>query len=72
MAGISTNLELETSREELLRRAREHDVTAFRLLIRAHNRHLYRIARSVLADDQEASMRHPKELGAPPRCRSDN
>jgi RNA polymerase sigma-70 factor, ECF subfamily len=54
-AGILTNLELaETSHEELLRRARERDVTAFRLLIRTHNRHLYRIARSVLADDQEA------------------
>jgi RNA polymerase sigma-70 factor (ECF subfamily) len=55
VAGILTNLALgETGHEELLRRAREHDVTAFRLLIRTHNRQLYRIARSVLADDLEA------------------
>jgi RNA polymerase sigma-70 factor (ECF subfamily) len=44
----------DISDEELLRRARERDVHAFRILIRRHDRHLYRIARSVLADDQEA------------------
>jgi RNA polymerase sigma-70 factor, ECF subfamily len=44
----------DISDEELLRRARERDADAFRLLIRRHDRHLYRIARSVLADDQEA------------------
>jgi RNA polymerase sigma-70 factor (ECF subfamily) len=44
----------QTSEQELLRRAREGDFSAVRVLNRRHNRHLYRIARSVLADDQEA------------------
>jgi RNA polymerase sigma-70 factor, ECF subfamily len=39
---------------ELLERAREGDASAFDILIRRHDRHLYRIARSVLPDDQEA------------------
>lgn len=39
---------------ELLRRAREKDAAAFDTLIRRHDRYLYRIARSVLVDDQEA------------------
>jgi len=42
------------SDDELLRRAREDDPVAFSLLIRRHDRSLYRVARSVLWDDQEA------------------
>jgi RNA polymerase sigma-70 factor (ECF subfamily) len=44
----------EPSDGELLRFARDGDPTAFRILIRRHDRHLYRIARSVLLDDHEA------------------
>src|SRR6202162_2577200 len=44
----------EPSEAELLRLAREGDPAAFRILIRRHDRHLYRIARSVLLDDHEA------------------
>jgi RNA polymerase sigma-70 factor (ECF subfamily) len=39
---------------ELLERAREGDASAFDVLIRRHDKHLYRIARSVLLDEQEA------------------
>jgi RNA polymerase sigma-70 factor (ECF subfamily) len=39
---------------ELLGFARDGDPAAFRILIRRHDRHLYRIARSVLLDDHEA------------------
>ena len=39
---------------ELLDRARQGDAPAFGMLIRPHDKHLYRIARSVLSDDQEA------------------
>jgi RNA polymerase sigma-70 factor (ECF subfamily) len=42
------------SDDELLRRAREGDPAAFSVLIRRHDRSLYRVARSVLLDDQEA------------------
>jgi RNA polymerase sigma-70 factor, ECF subfamily len=44
----------EPSDGELLRLARDGDPAAFRILIRRHDRYLYRIARSVLPDDQEA------------------
>jgi RNA polymerase sigma-70 factor, ECF subfamily len=44
----------EVTDTELLRLAREADSTAFRSLIRRHDRYLYRIARSVLLDDEEA------------------
>jgi RNA polymerase sigma-70 factor (ECF subfamily) len=44
----------EPSDTELLRLAREGDPAAFRSLIRRHDRYLYRIARSVVPDDQEA------------------
>lgn len=44
----------EPSDAELLRLAREGDPAAFRILIRRHDRYLYRIARSVLLDDHEA------------------
>jgi len=44
----------EPSDGELLRFARDGDPAAFRILIRRHDRHLYRMARSVLLDDQEA------------------
>jgi RNA polymerase sigma-70 factor, ECF subfamily len=44
----------EVSDTELLRLAREADPAAFRSLIRRHDRYLYRIARSVLLDDEEA------------------
>ena len=39
---------------ELLERARQGDASAFDMLIRRHDKHLYRIARSVLPDDAEA------------------
>jgi RNA polymerase sigma-70 factor (ECF subfamily) len=39
---------------ELLERARQGEAAAFGTLIRRHDKHLYRIARSVLPDDQEA------------------
>lgn len=39
---------------ELLERARQGDAAAFGTLIRRHDKHLYRIARSVLPDNQEA------------------
>lgn len=42
------------SDSELLRLAREGNATAFRTLVRRHDRYLYRIARSVLLDNQEA------------------
>jgi RNA polymerase sigma-70 factor, ECF subfamily len=42
------------SDSELLERARERDASAFDMLIRRHDKHLYRIARSVLPDDHEA------------------
>jgi RNA polymerase sigma-70 factor (ECF subfamily) len=44
----------EPADSELLRLAREGDAAAFDSLIRRHDRNLYRIARSVLVDDQEA------------------
>jgi RNA polymerase sigma-70 factor (ECF subfamily) len=39
---------------ELLEHARQGDSAAFDTLIRRHDKHLYRIARSVLSDDHEA------------------
>jgi RNA polymerase sigma-70 factor, ECF subfamily len=42
------------SDSELLERARQGDASAFGALIRRHDKHLYRIARSVLPDDHEA------------------
>jgi RNA polymerase sigma-70 factor (ECF subfamily) len=45
---------MDVSDTELLRLAREGDPAAFRILIRRHDRYLYRIARSVLLDDHEA------------------
>ena len=42
------------SDSELLERARQGDAAAFGSLIRRHDKHLYRIARSMLPDDQEA------------------
>ena len=44
----------EPSDRELLERARQGDSAAFSALIRRHDRYLYRVARSVLQDDQEA------------------
>jgi RNA polymerase sigma-70 factor, ECF subfamily len=44
----------EPSDGELLRLARDGNPAAFRILIRRHDRYLYRIARSVLLDDHEA------------------
>ncbi len=38
----------------LLEQARQGDAAAFDMLIRRHDKHLYRIARSVLSDDHEA------------------
>ncbi len=42
------------SDSELLEQARKGDAAAFDTLIRRHDKHLYRIARSVLAEDHEA------------------
>lgn len=42
------------SDRDLLERARQGDAAAFDTLIRRHDKHLYRIARSVLPDDHEA------------------
>ena len=42
------------SDSELLRLARKGDSGAFRILVRRHDRYLYRIARSVLLNDHEA------------------
>ena len=39
---------------ELLRFARQGDATAFDILVRRHDRFLYRVARSILLDDYEA------------------
>ena len=44
----------EPTDKELLDCARQGDPAAFRTLIRRHDRYLYRVARSVLADDHEA------------------
>jgi RNA polymerase sigma-70 factor, ECF subfamily len=44
----------EPSDRELLQCARQGDPAAFRTLVRRHDRYLYRVARSVLADDHEA------------------
>lgn len=44
----------EPSDGELLGLARDGDPAAFSILIRRHDRYLYRIARSVLLDDHEA------------------
>jgi RNA polymerase sigma-70 factor (ECF subfamily) len=39
---------------DLLERARQRDTAAFSVLVRRHDRYLYRVARSVLRDDVEA------------------
>jgi RNA polymerase sigma-70 factor (ECF subfamily) len=39
---------------ELVRLARQGDGSAFRVIMRRHNRRLYRVARSVLRDDSDA------------------
>ena len=44
----------EPSDSELLHRSRQGDAISFAALVRRHDRYLYRIARSVLADDAEA------------------
>jgi RNA polymerase sigma-70 factor, ECF subfamily len=44
----------KSSDTELLRLARKGDSRAFRILVRRHDRYLYRVARSVLLNDQEA------------------
>src|SRR5215203_5577057 len=44
----------EPSDSELLHRARQGDAIPFGTLVRRHDRYLYRLARSVLADDHEA------------------
>jgi RNA polymerase sigma-70 factor, ECF subfamily len=44
----------DPSDEELIELFRQGDRSAFRLLIQRHDRQLYRIARSVVPDDQEA------------------
>jgi len=51
LSGFDTG---ELSDDELLRLARAGDLVAFSFLIRRHDRSLYRVARSVLLDDQEA------------------
>ena len=44
----------EAGDEELLERARQGHPDAFSTLVRRHDRYLYRVARSVLRDDDEA------------------
>jgi RNA polymerase sigma-70 factor, ECF subfamily len=44
----------EASDRELLERARQGHPDAFSTLVRRHDRYLYRVARSVLRDDEEA------------------
>ena len=44
----------ELTDQELLERARKGDAAALRMLIRRHDKYLYRVVRSVLADDNEA------------------
>jgi RNA polymerase sigma-70 factor, ECF subfamily len=44
----------KVSDSQLLERARHGDADAFSALVRRHDRYLYRIARSILGDDQEA------------------
>jgi RNA polymerase sigma-70 factor, ECF subfamily len=44
----------EPSDSDLLARARQGDSTAFRAMIRRHDKYLYRVARSVLQNDEEA------------------
>ena len=44
----------EAGEEELLERARQGQPDAFSTLVRRHDRYLYRVARSVLRDDDEA------------------
>jgi RNA polymerase sigma-70 factor, ECF subfamily len=44
----------EPSDSDLLARAQQGDATAFRALIRRHDKYLYRVARSVLPNDEEA------------------
>jgi len=44
----------EPSDSELLHRSREGDAISFAALVRRHSRYLYRVARSVLPDEDEA------------------
>jgi RNA polymerase sigma-70 factor, ECF subfamily len=44
----------QASDSELLERARQGRADAFSALVRRHDRYLYRVARSILRDDQEA------------------
>jgi RNA polymerase sigma-70 factor (ECF subfamily) len=44
----------DASDGELLERARQGHADAFSTLVRRHDRYLYRVARSVLRDDDEA------------------
>jgi RNA polymerase sigma-70 factor (ECF subfamily) len=46
--------ESEPVEAELIERARQKDGAAIRLIIKQHNRRLYRIARSIVRDDGEA------------------
>jgi RNA polymerase sigma-70 factor, ECF subfamily len=39
---------------ELLQEALQGDASAFRMLVRRHDKYLYRIARSILRDDHDA------------------
>src|SRR5207244_8777598 len=45
---------VEPNDKDLLEHARKGDVAALRTLIRRHDKYLYRVIRSVLADDNEA------------------
>jgi DNA-directed RNA polymerase specialized sigma24 family protein len=44
----------ESSDSELLHRSRQGGAISFASLVRRHDRYLYRLARSVVADDDEA------------------
>lgn len=44
----------EATDSELLQSWRQGDVSAFRTLVRRHDKYLYRIARSIVLDDHDA------------------
>lgn len=54
MAPDRSDLRRDDTEADLIRRANLKDATAIRTIIQANNRCLYRLARSIVRDDQEA------------------
>jgi RNA polymerase sigma-70 factor (ECF subfamily) len=54
MVQSQLNAETRPAEADLVRKAVAGDETAIRAIIRAHNRRLYRVARSIVRDDTEA------------------